>query len=107
MVLDEVPVPGVGKERATAIGELMSTDAPDQKPSATDETPAPGSAQGGTSPSAEALGSAAYEIIRQRLQRQGEILQDRLAQLDERLLRDIGIDRSSAMQEVSKPFWRA
>lgn len=31
----------------------------------------------------------------------------RLAQLDERLLQDIGIDRAAAMKEVSKPFWRA
>jgi len=30
-----------------------------------------------------------------------------LARLDERLLRDIGVDRASAMQEVSKPFWQA
>jgi uncharacterized protein YjiS (DUF1127 family) len=29
-----------------------------------------------------------------------------LAKLDERLLRDIGIDRITAMEEVSKPFWR-
>lgn len=31
----------------------------------------------------------------------------RLAQLDERLLRDIGIDRAEAMREVSKAFWEA
>ena len=30
-----------------------------------------------------------------------------LARLDERLLRDIGIDRADAMREVSKPFWQA
>lgn len=30
----------------------------------------------------------------------------RLAQLDDRLLRDIGIDRLAAMEEFSKPFWR-
>lgn len=29
-----------------------------------------------------------------------------LAQLDDRLLRDIGIDRTAAMEEVDKPFWR-
>ncbi len=29
-----------------------------------------------------------------------------LAQLDDRLLSDIGVDRATAMQEVSKPFWR-
>lgn len=28
-----------------------------------------------------------------------------LARLDDRLLRDIGIDRVSAMEEISKPFW--
>lgn len=30
----------------------------------------------------------------------------RLARLDDRLLRDIGIDRIAAMGEISKPFWR-
>ncbi len=29
-----------------------------------------------------------------------------LARLDEYLLRDIGIDRLTAMEEASKPFWR-
>lgn len=29
-----------------------------------------------------------------------------LAQLDDRLLRDIGIDRLTAMEEFSKPFWQ-
>ena len=28
-----------------------------------------------------------------------------LAQLDERLLRDIGLDRATARFEASKPFW--
>lgn len=28
-----------------------------------------------------------------------------LAQLDERLLRDIGIDRATARLEATKPFW--
>ena len=30
----------------------------------------------------------------------------RLARLDNYLLRDIGIDRIAAMEEISKPFWR-
>lgn len=30
-----------------------------------------------------------------------------LALLDDRLLRDIGLDRATAMEEASKPFWRA
>lgn len=30
-----------------------------------------------------------------------------LASLDERLLSDIGLDRFSALEEASKPFWRA
>jgi len=38
-----------------------------------------------------------YERSRQRR---------RLAQLDGRLLRDIGIDRVAAVKEASKPFWR-
>ncbi len=29
-----------------------------------------------------------------------------LARLDDRLLSDIGVDRATAMKEVSKPFWR-
>jgi uncharacterized protein YjiS (DUF1127 family) len=37
-----------------------------------------------------------YERSRQRR---------RLAQLDGRLLQDIGIDRVAAMKEASKPFW--
>ena len=38
-----------------------------------------------------------YERSRQRR---------RLALLDDHLLRDIGIDRLAAMEEISKPFWR-
>ena len=30
---------------------------------------------------------------------------NQLAQLDERLLRDIGIDRATARFEATKPFW--
>ena len=30
-----------------------------------------------------------------------------LARLDERLLRDIGLDRTRVAQETAKPFWRA
>lgn len=30
-----------------------------------------------------------------------------LASLDDHLLRDVGIDRATAMWETSKPFWRA
>lgn len=30
---------------------------------------------------------------------------NQLAQLDERLLRDIGLDRATARFEASKPFW--
>lgn len=29
-----------------------------------------------------------------------------LAELDDRLLQDIGIDRASAKSEAAKPFWR-
>jgi uncharacterized protein YjiS (DUF1127 family) len=38
-----------------------------------------------------------YERSRQRRQ---------LARMDDRLLRDIGVDRASAMEEASKPFWQ-
>lgn len=30
----------------------------------------------------------------------------RLAELDDRLLRDIGLDRPAALREAEKPFWR-
>jgi uncharacterized protein YjiS (DUF1127 family) len=30
-----------------------------------------------------------------------------LAVLDERMLRDIGVNRSDVLREVNKPFWRA
>lgn len=30
-----------------------------------------------------------------------------LLELDERLLRDVGISREQAQREASKPFWRA
>ncbi len=29
-----------------------------------------------------------------------------LAELDERMLKDIGLNRSDAWQEIHKPFWR-
>jgi uncharacterized protein YjiS (DUF1127 family) len=29
-----------------------------------------------------------------------------LAELDERMLRDIGVSRSAAAREIRKPFWR-
>lgn len=31
---------------------------------------------------------------------------NRLAQLDDRMLKDIGIDRVDALREAAKPFWR-
>lgn len=31
----------------------------------------------------------------------------KLASLDDRMLRDIGITRTEALQEAGKPFWRA
>ena len=34
-------------------------------------------------------------------------LRRHLAGLDDRLLRDIGMDRRQALTEASKPFWRA
>ncbi len=46
---------------------------------------------------AAALVNLWYERHRQR---------QYLARLDERLLRDIGIERASAELEISKPFWR-
>lgn len=30
-----------------------------------------------------------------------------LGMLDDRLLRDIGLDRATAMEEADKPFWQA
>jgi uncharacterized protein YjiS (DUF1127 family) len=47
---------------------------------------------------AGAVMSLWYERSRQRRQ---------LARMEDRLLRDIGLDRASAMEEASKPFWQA
>lgn len=42
-------------------------------------------------------------LVRLCWTRRSERLQ--LAELDERLLRDIGIDRQTAMREAERPFW--
>jgi len=44
--------------------------------------------------------ATAFEWNRRRHQRKS------LAELDEHMLRDIGIDRHQALIEASKPFWR-
>lgn len=44
------------------------------------------------------LATVALWLARSRQRRQ-------LGQLDDRLLRDIGVDRASAIEEASKPFW--
>ncbi len=54
------------------------------------------------------IGHALHEIVhtmhvwqeRARARRQ-------LAELDDHLLRDIGVDRDSLRHEIDKPFWRA
>ncbi len=43
---------------------------------------------------------ARWQLARQRTRRA-------LAQLDDRMLRDIGISREQAMREAEKPFWMA
>ncbi len=41
------------------------------------------------------------QLLRRRQGRQ------ELAELDDRLLRDVGISREQALREAAKPFWRA
>ncbi|WP_104205359.1 DUF1127 domain-containing protein [Billgrantia saliphila] len=50
----------------------------------------------------------AWMRLRGRFQhlRQRSHSRRRLLELDERLLNDIGLDRSTARREASKPFWR-
>lgn len=55
--------------------------------------------------------SAAGPVLEYLTAHLGEVAQRRrqrraLARLDDRLLRDIGIDREQARREVAKPFWR-
>jgi uncharacterized protein YjiS (DUF1127 family) len=47
---------------------------------------------------------AALKTVEVWYERSGQ--RRRLAQLDDHLLRDIGIDRLAAMEEISKPFWQ-
>lgn len=47
---------------------------------------------------------AALQTVEVWYERSGQ--RRRLAQLDDHLLNDIGIDRLAAMEEVSKPFWQ-
>lgn len=49
--------------------------------------------------------SHAWAALARMQQRRRERRQ--LAELDERLLRDIGIERADALREARKPFWRA
>lgn len=49
--------------------------------------------------------SQAWAALARMQQRRRERRQ--LAELDERLLRDIGIERADALRESRKPFWRA
>jgi uncharacterized protein YjiS (DUF1127 family) len=49
--------------------------------------------------------SHAWAALARMQQRRRERRQ--LAELDERLLRDIGVERADALREARKPFWRA
>jgi len=46
---------------------------------------------------------AALQVL--RLWRERSRQRRRLAELDDRMLRDIGFDRVAALEEASKPFW--
>lgn len=47
---------------------------------------------------------AAVELLMQWQERAEQ--RQALAELDDRLLRDIGLDRGAARQEARKPFWQ-
>src|SRR5829696_10347378 len=55
-----------------------------ETPQATEKPSAPGDDVKSPAPEATKLGSATYEIIRQRLHAQGELLRERMAQLNTR-----------------------
>jgi hypothetical protein len=59
----------------------MPNDNPAKPPTSAPDAPAAGAAAPAP---AQALGSATYEIIRQRLQTQGAALRDRMSRLDAR-----------------------
>jgi len=46
---------------------------------------------------------AALHVLRHWRER--SLQRRRLAELDDRMLRDIGFDRAAALEEASKPFW--
>lgn len=48
--------------------------------------------------------SRTWSTIARMRQRRRERRQ--LAELDDRLLRDIGVERTDALREARKPFWR-
>ena len=56
---------------------------------------------------AVALLAGAVSVAVETVMSRAELARSRrqLAQLDERLLRDIGLDRMSARQEASKGYW--
>ena len=69
------------------------------------------SARFGTAPSKPSMTLAAFATVVVRglveLQRRYDLHRSRhqLAQLDDRMLRDIGIDRATAKNEALKSFW--
>ncbi len=56
---------------------------------------------------APTIGRVATRLIEVLLQWQDRAIQRRhLGQLNERMLRDIGLDRADVSREIDTPFWR-
>lgn len=66
--------------------------------------PGEAAAGAGTTANLRRLFFASLQSLRLWYERSSQ--RRRLAQLDDHLLRDIGIDRVAAMEEAYKPFWR-
>ena len=49
--------------------------------------------------------TAAYRVFTTWMERHEQ--RARLAEMDSRILRDMGLDQVDAMNEAAKPFWRA
>lgn len=69
---------------------------------------APGAAGRDLAAPFSTIGRLAARLIEVLLQWQDRAIQRRrLGQLNERMLRDIGLDRADIRYEIDKPFWRA
>ncbi len=56
--------------------------------------------------SAPARGFLRGLLVTARVWQERVTLRRHLARLDDRLLRDVGLDRRQAVEEAAKPFWK-